>query len=171
MVSALRACKCAECGICAGTIDLLRGRLRHLSEWTPVGDRVAVAVGGDDPGMLTPPLPPTNICRQHAERLRPGLAISKSCVKDRIGAAFNQVTTLVQCLTHVCGDRPVDAWDQASDQTCRFAGAAGTGRARGGVGEPVVNDRGEIVSVLKSTGLDEAWQELVDVVMVGLRPS
>src|SRR5699024_2218077 len=74
-------------------------------------------------------------------------------------------------LTHVCGDWAVDAWDQAGNQTRRPAGAAGTGRSRSGVGEAVMDDRGEILGVLKSAGLDEAWQALVDVVMVGLGAS
>src|SRR5699024_757792 len=155
----------------AGTIDLLRGDFRHRAERTRAGDAIAVAVGGDDPRVLAPPLLPTGIRRRCAEWACPGLVVSKSCVKDCVGAGFDQVTTLVQCLTHVCGDWAVDAWDQAGNQTRRPAGAAGTGRSRSGVGEAVMDDRGEILGVLKSAGLDEAWQELVDVVMVGLGPS
>lgn len=92
--------------------------------------------------------------------------ILKSRVEDGIGAGLDQITTLVPCLTHVCGDRPVDSWNQSGDQASCFAGAAGTGRARGGMSEAVVDDRGKVVGVFEAAGLDEAWQNLVDVVMV-----
>lgn len=62
---------------------------------------------------------------------------------------------------------PAGFRDEGRRETWCVAGAAWSGGACCGVGEAVVDDGGDVVGVGKPAGPDEAWQESVDVVVVG----
>lgn len=172
--------RAVESGACSCGVDLLAGALRRRTERSAVvGDLVAVAVGRNRTGGAPPRLPLLRLLGFGAEFRGPRLVVGEGAVEHGIGALLAEVAALVQGLAHLVGRRPARLGghgaggfgDQPCDETRCLSGAAGADGSGGGVGEAVVDDGGDVVGVAEPARLDEAWQEGVDVVVVGFSPA
>lgn len=136
-----------------------------------VADLVPVTVSGHDHGAASPlpPFPPIGWDR--TECRNPWFVGVDGGVQDCFCSSFDEVAALGQGLLHVGGHGAGGFRNQAGDETRGLAGAARSGGTDGGVGEAVVDDGGDVVGVGEPASLDEAWQEGVDVVVVGFRPA
>ena len=91
-------------------------------------------------------------------------------VKDRVGAGLDQLLPLGERLAHLAAHRAGGVRDEPGDQPRRLPAASGPGRLDCGAGEPVVHDLGDVVGVLEPACRDQAREQGVEVVVVGLGP-
>ncbi|WP_091970892.1 hypothetical protein [Propionibacterium cyclohexanicum] len=94
--------------------------------------------------------------------------VGERSLEECVGASLDEATTL--------GERPSELivhgaggfGDESGDQARCFAGAAGSRRSDGRLGDAVVEDGGDVVGVTKFPGLRQLREQSVDVVVVGL---
>lgn len=108
---------------------------------------------------------------RRTERGSPGSALVERTIDQRVGAGLDAVAALVECLAHVGCNRAGGFGDEAGDQLRSLARVPGAGRSCRCMRDAVMDDGSDVVSVIESTGADEAWQKGVDVVVVGLDPA
>ena len=161
----------SQCCFGPGAFDLLRCALGLGAERVRVGDLVVVPVGDHNQGAASPllPLPPTG--GHWTECCNPWLAGAESGVEDCFCSGFDEVTALGQGLLHVGGHRTGGFGNQPGDETRRPSCASRSGGSGGGVRQAVVDDGGDVVGIDNPASLDEAWQEGLNVVVVGFSPA
>ena len=160
-----------ERGFCAGAVDFLRCALGLGAERGRVGDLVAVSVGGDRHSAASPLLPRSFTVRHRTECRGPGLVGLQGGVEDRFCPGFDELAASGQRLLHVGGHGAGGFGNQAGDETQGLAGAAGAGGSSSDAGEGLVDDGGDVGGVGEPARRDEAWQESVNVVVVGFEPA
>ena len=159
------------CGFGPGAVDLLRCTSRLGAEWGRVGDLVSVSVGGDNHSAPSPllPLPPSRGYR--TECCNPWFVGVEGGVEDCFCSGFDEVAAFGQGLLHIGGHGAGGFGNQPGDETRCLSGASGPGGSGGGVGEAVLDNGGDVVGVGEPARCDEAWQEGLNVVVVGFGPA
>lgn len=133
-----------------------------------MGDAVAVAVGGDGAGVPSPRRCLVWVARRVTEWQRPGLRGIAGGVEYGVGAGLDQLAPLIERVAHVAGHRAVRGSDQSGDQPRRLPRAARARRPAGGTRHPVVQYRGDVVSVIEPARGHQTREQDVEVVVVGL---
>ena len=157
-----------DCGSCSRGVDLLGGRLGRGPEGCVVGDAVAVSVGGDHACGLAPGCGSSSVVGRRSKSLRPRCVLGECSFECGVGAGLDQFLPLVESGSHLGVDDSVRLWDEAGDESRWLASPSRACGAGGRALDTVVEDGGDVVGVDESARCDEARQEGIDVVMVGL---
>src|SRR5699024_11376858 len=132
---------------CAAVVELLPVRLRRRTKRARLGDLVAVAVGGDDPGVAPPPCCRPLLLRRRAKGTCPRLVIGQRGVEDSVGAGLDEVAAFGQRPPHLSRHRASRLWDEAGDQGRSRLGATGACGSGGSASEAVVHDLRDVAGV------------------------
>lgn len=130
------------------------------------GDVVAVVVCGDCVCGFAPGYGLVLVGGYLAECCGPEFVGVEGGVEDGVGSGFDEVAALVEGGSHLRVGHAVGVWDEAGDQTGYLSCAAGAGGACGGSFDAVVEVGGG-----EPARCNEAWQEGIEVVVVGFGPA
>jgi hypothetical protein len=159
------AANLGKCGSRMGSVESLRFVGGLVAEGCGRGDPVSVTVGGDDCDVAEPDLLIPYGARRWAESPHPWCPVSHGIFGQGAGARFDQVAALVERNAHVVSHRSDGFGDESGDEARRPA-LAPAGWILCGEAEPVPQDGGRVVGVLKGLPGDELGKQMVDLMVV-----